>query len=372
MISHRVWSVSLYRYLYSHGYGIPDILFYFATFYAFGAFGLNGVVGRLIARFGPKHIIGTSFFLQMAFFVLLASLPEYGWPLWLLAFIARLAGSCFYLAFHVIFSKIKHSERGGQELGFMSIVSRIASFVGPIVGGVVATAFGAQSIFIVAAPIFELAIIPLVISREPIKNQQKFTYRGMPIRKIRRALAVSAFSNLENSLTSWLWPLYVSIFIFANKPYLKLGIVSSIGTAVSITVAFAAGRLIDNKKAHELLSLSVIMNSAVHLLRLLAVGLKSIILINIVGESITTSYRMTFTKGYYDSADDVTDYRIAYIVLTETMTSGLRSVVWAGLGVAALYWPNDQKTVVASGFVLAAIVSLLVLFQKFPALQKQT
>ena len=54
------------------------------------------------------------------------------------------------------------------------------------------------------------------------------------------------------------------------------------------------------------------------------------------------------------------------------MTSGLRSVVWAGLGVAALYWPNDQKTVVASGFVLAAIVSLLVLFQKFPALQKQT
>ena len=137
-------------------------------------------------------------------------------------------------------------------------------------------------------------------------------------------------------------------------------------------MAFAAGRLIDNKKAHELLSLSVIMNSAVHLLRLLAVGLKSIILINIVGESITTSYRMTFTKGYYDSADDVTDYRIAYIVLTETMTSGLRSVVWAGLGVAALYWPNDQKTVVASGFVLAAIVSLLVLFQKFPALQKQT
>ena len=192
----------------------------------------------------------------------------------------------------------------------------------------------------------------------------------MPLRKMRRALIVNGFSNLENGLTIWLWPLYVGIFIFTTEPYLKLGIVSSIGTVVAILAAMVVGRIIDNKKGHDLLKYSVIANAIVHGLRLLATGLKSVILVNIINEPTTTAYRMAFMKGYYDSADDYPDYRIAYITLSENVMDFMRTTVWGVLGVAALYFPGAQKNVVQAGFIIAAFASLLVLFQRFPALKK--
>jgi hypothetical protein len=130
------------------------------------------------------------------------------------------------------------------------------------------------------------------------------------------------------------------------------------------------GRIIDNKKGHDLLKYSVIANAIVHGLRLLATGLKSVILVNIINEPTTTAYRMAFMKGYYDSADDYPDYRIAYITLSENVMDFMRTTVWGVLGVAALYFPGAQKNVVQAGFIIAAFASLLVLFQRFPALKK--
>ena len=358
-------------YLVNNGFSVADALFFFALFYAFGLFGVNEIIGRCIAWFGPKHVIGASFFLQVLFFLMLASLPDFRWSLWQLALSARIASCAYYMSFHVSFSKMSHGEHAGKELGLISIASKIASVAGPFAGGIVATFFGAQSIIIIATLVFGLAIIPLLASGEFVKTRQKFTYKGIPIKKMRRTLIVNSLSNLENGLTIWLWPLYVGIFIFTTEPYLKLGIVSSIGAAVSILAAIMVGRLIDRKKAHELFTWSVIINSGVHVIRLLASSFRGVILVNILNEPTTTAYRMTFMNGYYDSTDNYPGYRIAYITLSENIMDGLRSFVWAGLGLAALYFTNSQQSVVASGFIIAAIVSLLVLFQKFPTLKKQ-
>lgn len=358
-------------YLVNNGFSIPDALFFFALFYAFGLLGVNDITGRCIAWFGPKHVISASFFLQVLFFVMLASLPELHWSLWQLALIARIASCAYYMSFHVSFSKMKHGGNAGRELGLINIVSKVSGVAGPVAGGVVATLFGAQSIIIIAALVFGLAIIPLLSSAEFIKTRQNFTYKGMPIKKMRRALIVNSVSNLENGLTIWLWPLYIGVFIFTDDPYLKLGIVSSIGTAVSIFAAIAVGRLIDRKRVHEMFTWSVIINSMVHLVRLIATGFRSVILVNILNEPTTTAYRMAFMNGYYDSTDNYPGYRIAYITLSENVMDLFRSTVWAGLGVAALYFSNAQQAVVSSGFILAAVLSLLVLFQNFQTLSKR-
>ena len=369
-LAHSMVGIFIPVYLVANGFSVAAVIFYFAMFYGFGLIGVNEVTGRLIARFGPKHIIGASFFLQIFFFVLLASLPSHHWPLWILALTARIASCAYYMPRHVSFSKIKHKDRGGKELGLLDIFERGAGVIGPIIGGVVATIFGGQAILIVASILFACAVLPLLMSVEHIKTHQRYSYKKMPLRKMRRALTVNGFSNLENGLTIWLWPLYVGIFIFTTEPYLKLGIVSSIGTIVAILAAMVVGRIIDNKKGHNLLKYSVIANAIVHGLRLLATGLKSVILVNIINEPTTTAYRMAFMKGYYDSADDYPDYRIAYITLSENVMDFMRTTVWGVLGVAALYFPGAQKNVVQAGFIIAAFASLLVLFQRFPALKK--
>lgn len=357
-------------YLIANGFNVTDVLFYFAMFYSFGLFGVNEATGRLISRFGPKHVLGASFFLQMTFFIMLATLPNYGWSLWALALVARIASCAYYMPRHVSFSKVQDKLNGGKELGLLSILEKTAGVGGPLIGGVVATIFGGQAILIVAALLFALAIVPLLMSVEHVQTKQKYTYKGMPIKKMRRGLIVNGFSYLENGLTIWLWPLYVGVFIFTTEPYLKLGIVSTIGTVASIAAAFAVGRIIDNKKGHDLFKFSLMANSFVHIARLLATGFKSVILVNILNEPTSTAYRIALMKGYYDSTDDFPDYRIEYITLSESVADVMRSLAWATLGVASILMADSQKSVVASGFIIASIVSLLVLFQRFPALKK--
>jgi MFS family permease len=297
-LAHSMVGIFIPVYLVANGFSVAAVIFYFAMFYGFGLIGVNEVTGRLIARFGPKHIIGASFFLQIFFFVLLASLPSHHWPLWILALTARIASCAYYMPRHVSFSKIKHKDRGGKELGLLDIFERGAGVIGPIIGGVVATIFDGQAILIVASILFACAVLPLLMSVEHIKTHQRYSYKKMPLRKMRRALIVNGFSNLENGLTIWLWPLYVGIFIFTTEPYLKLGIVSSIGTVVAILAAMVVGRIIDNKKGHDLLKYSVIANAIVHGLRLLATGLKSVILVNIINEPTTTAPKMWSLVGH--------------------------------------------------------------------------
>ena len=358
-------------YLYQANYSIVEILFFFSIFYFSGIIGINHYIGKLVARYGPKHVMRISFPLHIISFIIFATTTNHFWPIWLMAIIFRVACSCYFLPHHVAFSKAKTSKHGGKQLGVLNIFEKIAGIVGPLLGGIVATIFGAQSIMIVSSIIFMLAIIPLMLSREPIKTNKKFSYRGLNIRKIRRHLLMNAIYNTENGLKIWLWPLYIGIFIFTTNPYLNLGIVSTLGTIIAIFAAILVGKLVDSRHGHELLKFSAVLNAAAHVSRLLVTGFGSIVILNLVNEPTTVSYQMAFMKGYYDTVDENDEFRVAYVVLSEIVMDLLRGSVWLALTLAALIFPNSLREVITSGFVVAAIFSLLVLLQQFPALAKR-
>ena len=75
-------------------------------------------------------------------------------------------------------------------------------------------------------------------------------------------------------------------------------------------------------------------------------------------------------SGFYDSTDDYPGYRIAYIALSENIMDAMRSSFCAIIGVAMLCFADVQQAVVASGFVAGAVISFLILFQRFPTLKK--
>ena len=128
-LAHSMVGIFIPVYLVANGFSVAAVIFYFAMFYGFGLVGVNEVTGRLIARFGPKHIIGSSFFLQIFFFVLLASQPSHHWPLWVLALTARIASCAYYMPRHISFSKIKHKDRGGKELGLLEAAAKTGKWV---------------------------------------------------------------------------------------------------------------------------------------------------------------------------------------------------------------------------------------------------
>lgn len=358
-------------YILQLGYPLSDVMLFYTIFYSSGVLGINELTGRLIARFGPKHIMRISFVVHIVFLIMMATLSIYYWPIIFLAVTFRISSVFYYLSHHVDFSKVKHHDHGGKELSYLNILERIGGVTGPLAGGVLATFFGGQVIMFVAAGMLMCSMIPLMLTGEPVKTHQKFRYRDLNFKKAKRALFISAVINTENSIALWMWPAYMSAFIFVSQPYIKLGIVTAIGLSVSILAALVVGRLVDNKKGYELIKVGSIANSLIHVSRLFVTNITGVIFVNTMHDSASVASRMAYFKGFYDSTDDFPGYRIAYLTLSENAMDLMRSIVWAGLTIAVLVFSNNQQTVLKIGFLIAALCSLLVLFQRFKALEKQ-
>lgn len=77
---------------------------------------------------------------------------------------------------------------------------------------------------------------------------------------------------------------------------------------------------------------------------------------------------MPLSKAMYDRADDIEGYRIVYISLMEVASAFIKALYCGSLLIATYFF--DPILVLRLGFVAAALIGLLMLTQKFPALKK--
>lgn len=355
-------------YLYKLGYELPVIFLFMAG--VFGARMVFDVVsGYLVAWQGPKHIILASNILQTLTLVLLLSLPQYQWPLWLISTLWGLSISMFFIAYHVDFSKIIHLGSGGKELGFMTIMERIGAALGPVVGGVIATVFGPEYTIMAAIVLFIGAVIPLFLSAEPTALHQKISFRGLPYRRLKRDFLSFAALCAENTISISVWPLFAAVTILTVNTYANIGLVTSLGVVAAIVTAQFIGRVVDREKGGVLLIGSTIANFFLHLIRPLAQGFGGVLLINIGNEVVTTGYKLPYTKGMYARADDLPGFRIVYLVTMEVIGDMGKAAAW--LLVWVLCFVVDPVTAMWISFLVIAAPSLLIATNNFPSLKSR-
>lgn len=320
-----------------------------------------------VARIGPKHTILIGNLLLITSTALFLSLGHMHWPIWLLGGVWGASASFFFIPFHVDFSKVKHKVHGGKELGYVNIMEKIGFAIGPIAGGFVATIFGAQYIFLLAIVLLLVGIMPLFRSGEPVKQHQKLDWKGLDVAKHKYDFISYGALGIENTLCIFLWPLYLGVFVLVGSAaYAKLGVLSSVAVVGSVSTAFIIGKLIDNKKGRYLLRISAVLNALVHVGRPFIHSYGASVAANLANESITTGYRMPYLKGMYDASDDLPGYRIVYITSMEWFGSALKAVAWAFLVVLSM--GVSTYTFMAVGFGIAAVTSLLVMSERFRAL----
>lgn len=353
-------------FLLTSGFNFTELALFFIWFFAARVMA-DIVGGYLVARFGPKHVMLASYFthiLAMCFFV---TLPQQDWPLMVPGMLWGAANSLFYLSFHVDFSKVKHSEHGGKELGYVTIMERIGGTIGPVLGGLLAAFFGAQYIFIIAIFLLLLGIVPLFSTAEPVQLKQHLDFKGFKLDDMKRDLFSYAFFQLEANLCLALWPAFLTLFVLTTNTYATIGLLASIGFVVSVTGAYAVGKLIDEHKGRSLMRFSAVGNSLVHLLRPVVNSVPFALCINVSNELLTVGYRLPFYKGVYDAADAHPGHRIVYLVTMEAVGSYTKLIAWIILFMASMTLSNYQTLVV--GFGLAGLASLLILAERFPALK---
>lgn len=354
-------------YLYKLEYSLPTIFLFMAG--VFGARMICDVLsGYLVAWRGPKHVILVSNILQICTLVLLLTLPQYQWPLWLIAGMWGLSISMFFIAYHVDFSKIMHLGSGGKELGFMTIMERIGAALGPVTGGVIATLFGAEYTIMAAIVLFIGAVIPLFLSAEPTAVHQKISFRGLPYAKLRRDFISFGAMSAENTISVSVWPLFAAVTILTINTYANIGLVTSLGVVAAILSAHLIGKIIDSDKGGALLIWSTFANAVLHAIRPLAQGFGGVLMVNVGNETITTGYKLPYTKGLYSRADDLPGFRIVYLVVIEMIGDLGKASAW--LLVWGLCFFVDPITAMWTSFLIIALPSLLIAAQNFPALKR--
>lgn len=354
-------------YLLNKGYSFQVILFYYALLYALGV-AVDYLSARLTARLGPKHVMRLGFLMQFITAIALAHIDVLPYPLLIIAFFHTSSGAFYWLPYHVDFSKVKHAKHGGAEVGWVNILERVGGIAGPLAGGIIGAYFGGSALFFVAAVVLLIAIVVLMLSPEPMHTSVKLTFKNrFKLNDWRTHISYSSFVT-ENSVGMLLWPTFLAAVVFTNNAYIKIGTVVSLSVVAAIVIALPLGKLVDNQKGRKLLNYGVNTNSLVHLSRLATGGFIGAAIISALKEPTTLLYRIAFSKGFYDKADDFGDGRISYIAQNEMIAHGLCAIFWASLAIASMY--VSPYVVCAIGFILAAILSQLIRLQQFPALRE--
>lgn len=354
-------------YLYKQGYTV------FAIFCMHGFFFLAKIVcdflaGFTVARYGPKHTMIIAAILQVISSALFVTVPTQHWSIVLMGVLWGASASFYFIPFHVEFSKIKHVKHSGSEIGYMNVIERVAAALGPAVGGVLAVFFGSPSIFVAGTLMAFLSLWPLFLSKEPVKTSQKLDFKNFPLSKATYDIVSYVAHSIENTICINMWPFYVGLFVLSGSVYAQLGLMSSVAVLASIYTAHLVGKMLDKRSGVNMLRISAVANSLVHVARPLAYGVWPAYGISIANEIITNGYRIPYVKGFYSAADEYPGFRIVYIVSMEAMGSIAKATTWFVLAFTSLAF--GTKNAMTIGFMVAAVASLLIMTERFKAIRQ--
>lgn len=354
-------------YLYKMGYSLEFIALFYAGIYAI-KIPFSVLAAKIIAYFGPKHGILFANFLRIPSLIAFSLVAGAGDKA-LIAVIVfgvlqQMAATLYDLSYLVDFSKVRHLDRSGRELGTMQVIERAAKVVSPLVGGMLASVYSPQVTIIVACVAFSLAAIPLFRSIEPTATKAPLKIAGFPWRMTAKSLVAESAVGVDFVVSGMVWSLFITIFVFADTKdgiYAALGGLASLGVLASILAAWTFGRLVDRKKGDVLLAVGTIINSLLHLFRATVTTPAGVMGANIVNETATSAYALPFTRVVFDVADS-SGHRIAYLMFIEI------SVNIGDFLACILLW----QLVVHGGdefglkfmFVMAALYELLLLLAR--------
>lgn len=367
ILAQQMIGLFIMLYLYQQGYSLVFIAIFIAVNFTYRAI-MAFPSALFIAKFGPKHGMLLANLLYIPALICFTLVPQYGISA-IVAFglFQSLSMVLYDVSYMVDFSKVKHAEHAGKEIGFMQILERFAACLAPFVGGFVAYWIAPEATMWLSALFFAVAAIPLFRTREPVHLNQRLTYRNFPWRQTRRTIIAETAVGYDNAASLGIWILFLAIVVFAgssNDIYLKIGFLTSITVATSFIAAYWCGRIIDWRHGGDLLKVATIANAMTHLFRMFVTTPVGVAATNIGNEVATTGYSMAFLRGLFDTADSAKGYRIAYLTLVSAATN-IGNVIASLVLLGLLMMVQNQITALQLFYVSTAVYMMLIFAARF-------
>jgi len=284
-------------YLLKLNYPIKSVLLYFFLSYA-----IHGMLcvfsAKLSARFGIKHIMIASLPFLIIFFLLLNTLPLYGWPLWLLAGVVGINMSLYWTGFNIDFATFSDKDNRATEVGVIRLIMSSFRAIGPVIGGVIIAFLGFKVLFFVACALIVVSGIPLFMSKDTCCS---FDFKIKDIFKGCRLLNVVAYMSrgVERGVYTSIWP--IIIFFTIAKSYTTLGGITTATLILSLFFTFFISRAAD-KRRMLVYRIGSILNAIIWVVRTTLKTNFQVFLTDSAYGISKTMYMIPFDANDYDKA----------------------------------------------------------------------
>jgi MFS family permease len=327
--------------------------------------GLDFLTGKIMSAIGPKKTMFIGFVVSALSMLMFASQEVLNWPIIVLGLIWGATHSLVVLPLQDEFSKIHNVNSEGSQIGYLHVVEKLGSVLGPLVGGIIATVFGGQYIFIAGLVMLILAGIPLLMSRESVRTHQKLNLRKVNLKKYHRNIFAFAIGGIDQTMAT-LWLIFISVAILASgTAYMGVGILQSISVVAAIASAIVVGRFVDRKYGRKLLRIGFVVTAIFNVSRIFISKYIPALASNIGYEVSRTAATIPRDKGFYDDADD-DETRAAYVVITDYLDSVLKCLAWIVVLVVSVSF--GFMAAIYTGLGMAALSALFAMTEKYKAL----
>ena len=349
-------------YLYQLGYGLPVIAGYY----------LVGKVAHLITTLpatklsntlGVKHAMSISYGLFFIQAIVLLFITEVSWLIPVAAAIQGIAGCNFSITRFSCMSRLGRQGRLGHDLALVSRWQKVATAAGVLSGGLISQIFNVPLTLTVVAGLIVLSIIPLMLSPEPIKNNQNLNLRQLPWKRLKRDFISALGAMFCGSTTQEAWVIFLAIFVFVGTPYAGVGFITSLAITVSVLISYYFGQLIDHGHGRRLLRNMVPLFSISHLMRVFIGSPALAYGFNVVAQIPESGINLSHGQGTMNRGQEISHFQLLYFAVLQ-ITYGIASLtLWLVVLLIALQ--GHDKLSLQVVFIMAAFLSFLILSERF-------
>lgn len=310
----------------------------------------------LIKKLSDKMMMFLSIPFLVLYFLGLGAMKMSPWLFFVLPIASALHGLLFNVGYHIDFSSVAHREQLGKEVGTRSILASVLALAAPFFGGLLITAAGFQTTFIVVSAILLASVFPLFFfpNRNMSKNLSMRSIVPLFKEKELQPFTVSGVGYAtEVIVRGIIWPLFIFIAIGNFKEF---GTIISIGLIVTAFMTYLVGFLADYGKRRNVITWTSIGNALVWLARPFVSLPPTIVGVHIGGNVVNSSLMVAWTSQYYKITKTVSD-ATAFIISREIVYNAARVIFIPILMLIAYLLP--AQTFFAVSFVAAAVASLL-------------
>lgn len=219
------------------------------------------LAAKFSARFGMKHAVLLSIPLYLFFLLFLLLLPLVRVSLLFPAAFLGVSIAFYWMGMHLVIFKNSTQKHRGEVIGKQKALSVLGAVAGPLLGGLIISAFGFKVLFLTAAGILLLSAGFLFLSKDA-HQPYHFSFRSL-------------FTDWKSSLffasqgsrvvaEGVVWPLFIFLLL---GDYFSLGFLGTFLAAISATLLWIVGKGSDHASKRVLVRWIAPLDSAAWFLR---------------------------------------------------------------------------------------------------------